>query len=51
MVVNDTSRVVRMAIVCDAPIFGITYDCHSDNFRGVIYAPIVISHYAFREHL
>ncbi len=36
MIVNDTSRVVRMAIVRDAPIRGITYDCHSYNSRGVI---------------
>jgi hypothetical protein len=42
-IINDTSRVIKMMIVSDAVSCGITYDCHSDNFRGVIYAP--------REHL
>ncbi len=42
-IVNDASRVIRMTIVTDAPGCGITYDYHSDNCRGVIYAP--------REHL
>jgi hypothetical protein len=43
MIVNSTSRVVRMTIVSDAPSCGVTYDCHSDDSRGVISAP--------REHL
>ncbi len=42
-IVNETSRVIRMTIVTDAPGCGLTYDCYSDNFRGVIYPP--------REHL
>ncbi len=50
MIVNDTSRVVRMAIVSDAPMRGITYDRHSDNSRGAIYAPRVINN-APREYL
>jgi hypothetical protein len=29
---------------------GATYDCHSDNSRGVTYAPRVFN-YAPREHL
>ncbi len=37
--VNDNSGVFRS----DAPSCGITYDHHSENSRGVIYAP--------REHL
>ncbi len=36
--------------VSDAPYCGVTYDCHSDNSRGVIYALRVFS-YAPREHL
>jgi hypothetical protein len=32
-------RVVRMTIVSDTPSGGITYDCHSDDSRGVIYTP------------
>jgi hypothetical protein len=32
-----------MTIVSDAPSCGVTYDCHSDDSRGVIFAP--------REHL
>jgi len=39
-----------MTIVSDTSIRGITYDCHSDNSRGVIYAPIVIN-YTPKEHL
>jgi hypothetical protein len=39
MIVKDTSRIFRMTIVSDAPSCGINYDCHSDNSRGVIYAP------------
>jgi hypothetical protein len=35
--VNDTSRVVRMMIISDAITWSIPYDCHSDDFRGVIY--------------
>jgi hypothetical protein len=35
--VNDTSRVIRMTIVSDATTWSITYEHHSDNFRGVIY--------------
>ncbi len=50
MIVNDTTRVVRMMIICDTPNCGITYDHHSDNSRGVIYAPRVINN-APREHL
>ncbi len=34
---NDTSRVIRMTIVGDITTWSITYDCHSDNSRGVIY--------------
>jgi hypothetical protein len=30
-IVNDTSRVVRMMIISDAPSCGITYGCHSDE--------------------
>jgi hypothetical protein len=50
MIVNDASRVVRMMIVSDTPSCGITYDCDSDDSRGVIYALRVIN-YAPREHL
>ncbi len=39
MIVNDTSIIIRS----DAPSCGITYNRHSDDSRGVIYAP--------REHL
>ncbi len=35
--VNDTSRVVKMTIVSDATAWRSTFDCHSDNSRGVIY--------------
>ncbi len=42
-IVSDTSRVVRMTIISDAPRLGVTYDCHSDDSRGFIYPP--------REHL
>ncbi len=31
--------VVRMMSIRDAPSCGVTYDHHSDNTRGVIYAP------------
>ncbi len=41
-IVNDTSRVVRMVILSDAPSF-VTYGCHSDNYGGVTYV--------LREHL
>ncbi len=41
--VNDTSRVIRMTIVNDASSYGVTYNHHSDDSRGVIYIP--------REHL
>ncbi len=43
MIINDTSKVVRMTIVSDTPSGGITFDHHSDAARGVIYCP--------REHL
>ncbi len=33
-IVNGTPRVIRS----DGPSCGVTYDCHSDNSRGVIYA-------------
>jgi hypothetical protein len=39
----DTFRVVRMTIVSDASSYGITYDCHSDNSRGVTYVSRVIN--------
>jgi hypothetical protein len=39
-----------MTIVSDAPSCGNTYNRHSDNSRGVIYAPRVIN-YAPRELL
>jgi len=35
MIVNDTSRLIRS----DAPSFDINYDHHSEDSRGVIYAP------------
>jgi hypothetical protein len=38
-IVNDTSGIVRSKTVS----CGVTYDCHSDDSRGVIYIP--------REHL
>jgi hypothetical protein len=50
MIVNDASRVVRMMIVVDAPRCGISYNCHSDKSRGVIYTPRVVN-YGPREHL
>ena len=34
----------------DATIWSVTYDCHSDDSRTVIYAPKVINN-AHREHL
>ncbi len=37
MVINYTSRVNR-TIVRDTPSCGVTYDCHSDDSIGVIYA-------------
>jgi len=43
MIINNTSIVVRMMIISDAPSCGVTYDHQSDNSRGVIHAP--------REHL
>jgi hypothetical protein len=36
-IVNDTPRVVRMMIISDAPSCGITYNCHSDDSRGIIF--------------
>ncbi len=39
-----------MMIISDAQNFGLTYDCHSDDSGGVIYAPRVIN-YTLREHL
>ncbi len=54
-IVNDTSRVIRMVIVSDAPSCGITYDHHSgdskvsfmllDNFIGQM---SLISKYFYR---
>ncbi len=44
-IMKDTSRVV----ISDAPSCGVTYDCHSDNSRGVIYAPR--EHVQYRHHL
>ncbi len=41
-IVNDTSRVVRMVIVSDAPSC-VIYGCHSENSGGVTYV--------LREHL
>jgi len=35
--VNDTSGVVRLMIIGDTTTWSITYDHHSDNYRGVIY--------------
>ncbi len=40
-IVNDTSKVIRMMTISDAPSCGITYDDHSDDSRDVIYAPRV----------
>ncbi len=31
------SRLVKMMIISDPTTWSITYDYHSDNFRGVIY--------------
>ena len=42
-IVNDTFRVIRMMIISDALSCGITYDGHSDDCRGVTYAPRVIN--------
>ncbi len=50
MIVNDTSRIIRIMIVSDAPSCGITYGHHSYDTRGVIYAPRVVN-YAPRQHL
>jgi hypothetical protein len=38
-IVNDTSKVIRKTIISNTPNCGITYDCHSDDSRGVIHAP------------
>jgi hypothetical protein len=38
-IINETSKVVRVMIVSDAQGCGITYGCHSDYPKGVIYAP------------
>ncbi len=45
MIVNDTSSHPN-----DATTSSVTYDRHSDDSRGVIYAPRVIN-YAHRENL
>ncbi len=37
MSIKDTSIVVRMTIVSVATTWSITYYCHSDDSRGVIY--------------
>jgi hypothetical protein len=34
---NDTSIVFRMTIVSETTTWSITYDCNSDDSRGVIY--------------
>jgi hypothetical protein len=34
---NDTSRVIRMTIIADTTTWSITYNCHSEDSRGVIY--------------
>ncbi len=47
--VNDTSRVVIMMILTDAPSWSNTYNYHSDDSRGVIYIPSAI-YYAPRAH-
>jgi hypothetical protein len=39
MILNDTSRVIRITNLSDAPSCGVTYDCDNDDCRGVIYAP------------
>ncbi len=39
----QASRVVRMTIISDTLSCDITYDCHSDDSRAVMYA--------LREHL
>ncbi len=44
MIVNDTSGVIRITIVSDAPHCGVTYDHHLDDSRGVIYSPRVINY-------
>ncbi len=50
MIITDTSTVVRMTIISDAPNCGIIYDWRSDNSGGVINAPRVVN-YAPREPL
>jgi hypothetical protein len=35
--INDTSRVTRMMIIGYVTTWSITYDCHSDDSKGVIY--------------
>ncbi len=37
-VIYDTPSAILMMIVSDAPSCGVTYNHHSDNSRGVIYA-------------
>ena len=48
MIINDTSRVIRMMIISDTSSCGITYDCHSDISKGGIYAPG--EHLWYRHH-
>jgi hypothetical protein len=36
MIVNETSRVVRLTILSDASSCGVTYNHHSDDSRAVI---------------
>jgi hypothetical protein len=43
-IINDTTRAISMTIVSDAPSCGVTYNCHSDSSRGIIYAPIGINY-------
>jgi hypothetical protein len=37
MIINDTSRVIRMTVIGNATTWSITYNCYSDNFRVLIY--------------
>jgi hypothetical protein len=51
MIVNDTSRVVRMTIISDAPSYGVTNYCPSDNSRCVIYAPRFINYAPYAQFI
>ncbi len=37
MIINDTSRVIRMTVTGNAATWSITYNCYSDNFKVLIY--------------